>query len=109
VAVIAPLVALSVPIFDTLSVVWIRASRGESIMKGDKRHFSHRLVKLGMTPLQAVSFIFLVAAVSGLGAILLRQLDAWGTVLVIAQVVGLYCLIAILMRTRLDGNAEGDW
>ena len=36
-------------------------------MKGDKRHFSHRLVEVGMTPSQAVEFSYLVAAVAGLG------------------------------------------
>ena len=74
VAIIAPLLALGVPIFDTISVVYIRWRNGESIMKGDKRHFSHRLVALGMTPRQAVEFIFLVAGVTGLGASLLPHL-----------------------------------
>ena len=64
IAIAAPLLALCVPIFDTVSVVYIRWRNGESIMKGDKRHFSHRLVELGMTPRQAVDFIFLVAAVT---------------------------------------------
>ncbi len=106
VAVIAPLLALSVPLFDTLSVVYIRWSRGESIMKGDKRHFSHRLVALGMTQFQAVAFILLVAVLAGLGAILLRQVDRWGTVILIAQAIGLYGLIALLIRVGMNGRSD---
>ena len=95
----APLMALSVPIFDTLSVVFIRWRRGESIMKGDKRHFSHRLVELGMSPRQAVEFIYLAGAVCGLSAVLLPHVDLTGTFIVIGQVLGIYALIVILMLT----------
>jgi UDP-GlcNAc:undecaprenyl-phosphate/decaprenyl-phosphate GlcNAc-1-phosphate transferase len=107
-ALAAPLVALSVPLFDTASVIYTRWRRGESIMKGDKRHFSHRLVEIGMTPSQAVEFIYLVAAVAGLGAALLPHVGLMGTVIVLAQVVGLFCLIVLLMRAANGGNKGGD-
>lgn len=107
IAIAAPLLALSVPIFDLGSVVLIRLRRGESIMKGDKRHFSHRLVEFGMTPRQAVEFIFLVAAVNGLGAALLPQVRATGTIIILAQVTGIFALIVLLMNAggnRRDAN-----
>lgn len=99
-AIAAPLLALSVPIFDTLSVVFIRWRNGESIMKGDKRHFSHRLVDLGMSPRQAVEFIYLVAAINGLGGALLARVGIAGTIVILFQVVGLFSLIVLLMRAR---------
>ncbi|MCP4642906.1 MAG: undecaprenyl/decaprenyl-phosphate alpha-N-acetylglucosaminyl 1-phosphate transferase, partial [bacterium] len=68
------------------------------IMKGDKRHFSHRLVELGMTPAQAVEFIYLVACVAGLGAALLPQVQLTGTLVIVAQTVGLFSLIVLLMN-----------
>ena len=98
VAVAAPILALSVPLFDTMSVILIRWRQGESIMLGDKRHFSHRLVDLGMSPRQAVEFIFLVAGVVGLGGALLPKLDTQGTVIIIAQTVGVFLLIVLLMN-----------
>jgi UDP-GlcNAc:undecaprenyl-phosphate GlcNAc-1-phosphate transferase len=105
VAIAAPLLALSVPIFDTLSVMYIRWSHGESVMKGDKRHFSHRLVNLGMTVPQAVEFIYLVTAVTGLGAVLLSQAPLGATFLIFAQAVGVYLLIVLLMNA---GNKKGS-
>ena len=102
IALAAPLLALSVPVFDTLSVVYIRWRRGESIMKGDKRHFSHRLVEVGMSPRQAVEFIYLVGLVTGLGAALLPHVDFVGTLIVLAQALGVYLLIVLLMHT--DGG-----
>lgn len=97
-AVIAPVLALSVPIFDTASTVFIRWRKGESIMKGDKRHFSHRLVNLGMTQTQAVEFIFLVGAVNGLGAVLLREVGWVGAVIIVGQACGIFSLIVLLMN-----------
>lgn len=98
IAVAAPVLALSVPLFDTFSVIWIRWRNGQSIMLGDKRHFSHRLVELGMTPRQAVEFIFLVAAVVGLGGALLPLLGDRGTIIILAQTGGVFLLIALLMK-----------
>lgn len=108
VAVLAPLLALSVPLFDTSSVIFIRLRNGESIMKGDKRHFSHRLVRLGMTPFQAVSFIYIVGLVSGMSAVVLPQLNVWGTWLLVLQVIILYGLIVLLMQAGMQQNHRED-
>ncbi len=108
VAIAAPLLALSVPLFDTLSVMYIRWRNGESLMKGDKRHFSHRLVNAGMTTGQAVEFIFLVAIVTGLGAALLPQVSAMGTIIILVQAGGVFSLIALLMRARTQGKDGGS-
>jgi UDP-GlcNAc:undecaprenyl-phosphate GlcNAc-1-phosphate transferase len=106
IAVAAPLLALGVPIFDTITVVYIRWRNGESIMKGDKRHFSHRLVDLGMSPRHAVEFIFLVAAVVGLGGALLPQLNRSGTLIVLAQALGVFLLIMLLMNAGRRKSGE---
>lgn len=106
VAVAAPLLALSVPLFDTLSVIYIRFRSGDHIMKGDKRHFSHRLVKVGMTSRQAVEFIYLVAGVVGLGAALLPRLGMQGTAIIIAQTGGVFLLIVLLMVAGRNGGGK---
>ncbi|MFP4502200.1 MAG: MraY family glycosyltransferase [Candidatus Hydrogenedentota bacterium] len=108
VAVAAPILALAVPLFDTASVVLIRWRSGESIWLGDKRHFSHRLVELGMTPRQAVEFIFLVAGVVGLGGALLSLVNRLGTFIILAQTAGVFLLIVLLMNAsrRQKGQDE---
>jgi len=105
IAVAAPVLALSVPLFDTFSVVYIRWRNGESVMMGDKRHFSHRLVELGMSPRQAVEFIFLVAGVVGLGAAMLPHLNREGTAIILAQTCGVFLLIVLLMEA---GKKPGE-
>jgi UDP-GlcNAc:undecaprenyl-phosphate GlcNAc-1-phosphate transferase len=100
VAVVTPVLALGVPIFDTLAVIYIRVRNGESIVRGDKRHFSHRLVDAGMTQKEAVVFIYLVAAVVGLGATLLSGLGTTGVIAVIAQALGVFAIVSLLMANN---------
>lgn len=108
IAVTAPLFALAVPLFDTMTVLFIRWRAGVPLMKGDKRHFSHRLVQLGMSPRQAVEFIFLVGGVVGLGGALLSQLSPSGIAIIIAQTVGVFLLIVLLMNAGKRKNGDGS-
>ena len=95
-AILAPLCVLAVPLYDTASVVLIRLKNGRSPVVGDKSHFSHRLVELGMTPTQAVLTIYLATATCGLGALLLRWLNAAGAMVVFLMVGCTLLLVAIL-------------
>lgn len=105
-ALAAPVLALSVPLFDTASVVYLRWRAGQPLMLGDTRHFSHRLVALGMTRRQAVEFILLAAGVLGLGGALLHLLDTNGTFIILAQAAGVFCLIVLLMNAGRKPNGE---
>jgi UDP-GlcNAc:undecaprenyl-phosphate/decaprenyl-phosphate GlcNAc-1-phosphate transferase len=95
-AILATLCVLAVPLYDTVSVVLIRLHSGRSPVVGDKSHFSHRLVDLGMTKSQAVLTIYLATATCGLGALLLRQVNQAGATIVLLMVVCTLALIAIL-------------
>ena len=99
-SVLAPLLVMAVPLYDTISVVLIRLREGRSPFQGDRRHFSHRLVARGLTPAQAVWTIDLVTLAGGLGALLLHRLDAWGAALVMAQTGCLLGVVAILELAR---------
>jgi len=95
-AVLAPVCVLAIPLYDMISVIVIRLSEGRSPFEGDKRHFSHRLVEMGLTKKQAVLTIYLATATCGLGALLLPQVDIFGAVIVIAIVICTLGLIRIL-------------
>ncbi len=105
-SVLAPLLVMAVPLYDTTSVVLIRLLEGRSPFQGDRRHFSHRLVARGLTPPQAVWTIDLVTLAGGLGALLLHRLDAWGAGLVMAQTACLLGVVAILELAR-SGRRTG--
>jgi len=103
-AILAPLCVLAVPLYDTASVVAIRLRQGRSPFHGDKSHFSHRLVELGMTTRQAVLTIYLATATCGLGALLLHQVNAAGAGVVLLMVACVLLLVAILERAGRSGT-----
>ncbi len=94
--VLAPLLVMAVPLYDTTSVISIRLREGRSPFQPDRRHFSHRLVERGLTPQWAVRTIDLVTLAGGLGALLLHRLDTLGACVVVAQTACLLGLVAIL-------------
>ncbi len=104
-AILAPLCVLAVPLYDTVTVVLIRLRAGRSPFVGDKSHFSHRLVELGMTKTQAVLTIYLATATCGLGALLLHRVDYALDAGVILLLVGcVLVLVGILETTGRRGN-----
>ncbi len=98
-AVLAPLCVLAIPLYDMISVIWIRLSEGRSPFEGDKRHFSHRLVDLGLSKKQAVLTIYLATATCSIGALLLPRTDWVGAILIVFNTVLMLCLVQVLEFT----------
>jgi len=104
-AILAPLCILAVPIYDTATVIWIRLRQGRSPFVGDKSHFSHRLVELGMTKTQAVLTIYLATATCGLGAFLLHEVrDEVGAGVILLLVACTLVLVGILETAGRRGK-----
>jgi UDP-GlcNAc:undecaprenyl-phosphate GlcNAc-1-phosphate transferase len=71
IAVLAPLVVLALPIFDTVLVATSRRMAGIPISQGGRDHTSHRLAALGLSDRAAVFVLYAIAiAFSALGAVL---------------------------------------
>jgi UDP-GlcNAc:undecaprenyl-phosphate GlcNAc-1-phosphate transferase len=95
-ALVMPLVVLAVPLYDFVSVVLIRMAEGRNPLKGDQRHFSHRLVERGLSRRAAVLTIYLATAATGLGATLLPNAGLRETVTILVMVLMVLLIIAIL-------------
>ncbi|MFP4106578.1 MAG: glycosyltransferase family 4 protein [Phycisphaerae bacterium] len=96
-AVFVPLVVMAVPIYDTVSVMWIRIREKRNPMLGDRRHFSHRLLRRGMSKRTALYTICLCTATTALSALILPHVSstqvAW---MVFGQTVAVLGIIALL-------------
>lgn len=99
-AVLAPLCAMAVPLYDMATVLWIRMREGRSLFQGDHSHLSHRLVELGLSRTAAVATIHLITATCGLSAILLTHVDTVQAIMVLGIVGCMLTLLAILESTR---------
>jgi len=70
IAVIAPLLALGLPIVDTAMTLLRRLARGSGVMQADADHIHHRVVRLGLTPQRAVILLYGVTALFAAMALL---------------------------------------
>ena len=95
-AILAPICVMAVPLYDMVTVLWIRLSEGHSPFQADTNHFSHRLVDLGLSKGQAVLVIYLATATCGVGALLLHRVDGRGATIIILVIACVLWLIAIL-------------
>jgi UDP-GlcNAc:undecaprenyl-phosphate GlcNAc-1-phosphate transferase len=64
-AVLNPILIVAVPLADLFCVVLIRWRLGQPFYVGDNNHFSHRLVRKGLSQPQAVLVLWLAAATTG--------------------------------------------
>jgi UDP-GlcNAc:undecaprenyl-phosphate GlcNAc-1-phosphate transferase len=103
--VLMPLLILSIPLFDTLSVVMIRISEKRPIYIGDRCHLSHRLVNMGFTGRGAVIFIYLLTLITGLAAILLPSLRIIDSILIFIHTVSVLIMVSIIMY--IAGRKKG--
>jgi len=94
---LAPVVVMAVPLYDTCSVIFLRLKAGKNPMSGDRRHFSHRLLRRGMGVRTAVLTVYLCTAGTAIAASLLSQASSWGAaVLIFAQTIIILMIIALL-------------
>jgi UDP-GlcNAc:undecaprenyl-phosphate GlcNAc-1-phosphate transferase len=63
--VLAPIMVLAVPIFDTTFVTLVRLMNGRAISQGGRDHTSHRLVAFGLSERKAVVLFYLMSIVCG--------------------------------------------
>ncbi len=99
-AVLIPLVVMAVPLYDFVSVTFLRVSRGKSPFVGDTQHFSHRLKRRGLSDTQTVLTLYLATVCTGISAVFLYQVDLTGAILILAQTIMILTIIAILESTQ---------
>jgi UDP-GlcNAc:undecaprenyl-phosphate/decaprenyl-phosphate GlcNAc-1-phosphate transferase len=104
--VLAPLMILALPIFDTLSVIVIRLHEHRPVFEGDKMHLSHRLVRMGMSPRKTVGFHYLMAFTFAVNALLMMNSRILHSLVALFQVAALAAMVSILMTTRAHHGSE---
>ncbi|MBN1234133.1 MAG: undecaprenyl/decaprenyl-phosphate alpha-N-acetylglucosaminyl 1-phosphate transferase [Candidatus Coatesbacteria bacterium] len=99
IAILTPILILSIPIFDTISVIIIRLKRRVSIFHADTNHISHRLVYIGMSHRNAVYLIYMISVTMGIIGLFLPKLSPSEAILLLLHAFLVYLLIVILMLT----------
>ncbi len=96
--VLAPLVILGVPIFDTLFVSYVRWRRGMSILKGSPDHFALRLRKWRLSTRQTVLVSYGFTMLLGIASIGMISTTDFGAAAILLGILALGCGLGILLK-----------
>ena len=80
IVIVAPMIVLGLPIFDTLFAIVRRLKKGKSlkaIVEPDAGHLHHRMLKKGFTQKQAVLILYGLSAILGIFAIIWMESGIW--------------------------------
>ncbi|MCI5161329.1 MAG: undecaprenyl/decaprenyl-phosphate alpha-N-acetylglucosaminyl 1-phosphate transferase [Candidatus Electrothrix sp. AX5] len=101
-AMLIPIIALGVPLMDTLWAPLRRFINGQSMFQPDNKHIHHRLVKLGFTHRRAVLSLYVLTVLLGISSMLLvhAQNDTSALILFVLG-IGLVGLLRYLSDSKL--------
>lgn len=101
-AVIAPVMVLLIPIFDTTLVTLSRLLSGKSPSIGGKDHSSHRLVVMGLSEKRAVVVLWTLAAAGGaIGSMTLVSRDSGAAVIAGILTIAMLIFAVYLSQVRV--------
>ena len=104
---IAPVLLLLIPIFDTTFVTTLRLLSGRRPSQGGRDHMSHRLVAVGLSEPRAVATLWALAAAGGLIALLLQRRESgWAIVAALTFLLAMIIFGVYLARVRVYEDAD---
>ena len=95
IVIIAPLIVLALPIFDTTLAVIRRIIKGKSlkaVFQPDTGHLHHKLMNLGYSQKSAVLILYAVAATLGMFAIILLESGIWKAISFALLVIAIFAM-----------------
>jgi len=104
-----PLLALMVPLLDTVTVTVTRLATGNPISKRGLDHSHHRLTRLGISSWTAAATLIGLQVIAGVCAIALSVVPGHEAVLLIPFMVLFFALVALFLMDRsFDREAPGQ-
>jgi UDP-GlcNAc:undecaprenyl-phosphate GlcNAc-1-phosphate transferase len=95
---LVPVIAIGLPVFDTLYAFFRRVRHGEHPFRADRRHIHHRLLGLGYSHRHTVLILYVASAYLGLTAYIVSRSESYVTLLTLLLLVLGCILIVDIMR-----------
>ena len=112
IVIVAPLIVLALPVFDTIFAIFrrmIKAKSIKAIMKPDANHLHHKMLKKGFTQRQTVMILYGISASLGMFAIVLLESGIWKALSFLLLVAGIIALgYKEFFRQKLISADEQD-
>ncbi|MBU0580215.1 MAG: undecaprenyl/decaprenyl-phosphate alpha-N-acetylglucosaminyl 1-phosphate transferase [Candidatus Margulisbacteria bacterium] len=97
-----PLLALGIPIMDTLAAILRRVKNKRHIFKADDQHLHHRLLMLGFSQRQVVWVIYYVSIILSIGALFITLISGlWAFIFLLTIIFLIYFGIRKIKRMEL--------
>jgi len=87
-----PVLAIAVPLFDTIFAFFRRLVKGQNPMHPDRGHFHHRLIDMGLSQKQAVAVLYTISAILGVAAVVITTS---GEIKALILILG-FCICALV-------------
>ncbi|GHV32244.1 undecaprenyl-phosphate alpha-N-acetylglucosaminyl 1-phosphate transferase [Clostridia bacterium] len=100
-----PFLVLGLPIFDTVSAIVRRLSKGKSPMNPDRSHVHHHLIDMGLTQKQSVAILYVLSAALGTTAVMLTTA---GEIKAIFLLVAVLIAFIIAINLFVNHNSKSD-
>ncbi len=108
-ALLIPLLALGLPLFDTAFAFLRRILQGKHPFRGDRRHLHHRFLTLGLGERRTVLTFYYITAYFGVTAYVLQRMEARSTLaLVMIITVGMLVLVENMRHLERHRNGGDD-
>lgn len=112
IVIVAPLLVLALPIFDTIWAIIRRVVKGKnlkSVFKPDTGHLHHKMLKKGFTQKQAVLILYGISATFGMFAIILLESGIWKAIsFAIIIVIIIACGYKEFFKQKLLSTEEAE-
>ena len=93
-AIAVPILALGVPIYDTIFAIIRRKINGKPISVADKGHLHHRLLNKGCNQRQAAIIMYIISALLGIIAIIAMQISVRSSYFLLIAVILIFIIAA---------------
>ncbi len=110
---LVPVMALALPLFDTIFAIIRRVLRGQSPMAPDRGHLHHRLIDHGLSQKQAVAVLYSISAMLGLTAVVICTTGKLRLILLVVELaiavaVGIFVVETIEHPASAPVDSKAD-
>jgi len=102
IALIVPILALGLPIFDTAFAILRRFVNGKPLMQADKGHVHHRLIAIGLSQKQAVLFMYVISISLGICSLVLARIGVKQAIIALTLVIFMLLVSVRYINITLD-------
>ncbi len=114
IVIVAPLIVLALPVFDTLFAIVRRIIKGKSlkaVIMPDRGHLHHKILDKGYTQKQAVLILYGISATFGMFAVILLESGIWKAIsfalmIVVAIAIGYHSMFKLKEEEKEENNAK---